>query len=328
MSHEPDDPRLREILSDAVADVTPHDRLGEIRRRTSHAPARPRRRWVLAVLGAGTATAAVVATGALVGRLGPTDGDRSDRTPAASTAPSETQAAAIYYVGTTPLGARLFREFQGVPTTADTSTLALDALRRLEADAGPDDPDYRTLWPDGAFTDVTVGDDWISVEVTDAALAPPDESDQADAVLGVQQAVYTAEAAAGSSLPIAFEHDGAPVRTILGVDVDQLVARMPDVRAAVNISDPAERLVAEDTLTARGTVGPVADGMPGEVGWQLRGTDGGVVASGTATVGERSWDTGAIDVSGLAPGTYVLLVQVTSASDDLAAADTRTITVR
>jgi hypothetical protein len=242
--------------------------------------------------------------------------------------PPDTQAAALYFVGTTPAGTRLFREFQGVPTTADTSALALHALRRLEEDAGPDDPDYRTLWPDGAFTDVTVGDDWISVEVSGAALELPEQADRADAVLGVQQAVHTAEAAAGSSLPIAFELDGAPVRTILGVDVDQLVARMPGVRAPVNISDPTEGLVAGDTLTARGTVGPVADGEPGEVLWQLRGPGGGVAASGTATVDERSWDTGAIDVSGLAPGAYVLSARVSSDTDDLVASDTRTITVR
>ncbi|MFC5730743.1 MULTISPECIES: hypothetical protein [Nocardioides] len=327
MSHGPDEARLREILSDAVADVTPQDRLGEIRRRTSHA-SRPHRPWVLVVLGAGTATAAVVATGVLAGRVGLTEGDRADRTPAASPAPSDTQAAALYFVGATPAGARLFREFQGVPIAADDSALALDALQRLEADAGPDDPDYRTLWPDGAFTDVTVGDDWISVEVSAAALEPAADSGRADAVLGVQQAVYTAEAAAGSSLPIAFEHEDAPVRTILGVEVEQLVPRMPGLRAPVSISDPTEGLVADDALVARGTVGPVADRTPGEVSWELRGSDGAVVASGTAPVDERSWDTGAIDLSDLAPGRYVLSAQVTSDTDDLVAADTRTITVR
>lgn len=328
MSHELDDARLREILSEAVADVTPHDRLGEIRRRTSHAPVRPHRGWALVVLGAGTATAAVVAVGALAGRLGPIDGDRADRTPTASTAPSDTQAAAVYFVAATPTGARLFREFQSVPITADASALALDALQRLEADAGPDDPDYRTLWPDSAFTDVTVGDDWISIEVTDAALEPPDESDRADAVLGVQQAVYTAEAAAGSSLPVAFEHDGAPVRTILGVDVDRVVSRMPGVRAPVNISDPTEALAAGDALTARGTVAPIADRVPREISWQLRGPDGAIAASGTATVDERSWDTGAIDVSDLAPGVYTFSVGAASDAEDLVAGDTRTITVR
>lgn len=339
MSDDRDDARLRALLADAVDDVRPHDRLGEIRRATRRSPDpafRARRRWGLVVLGAGTATAAIVAAGAFAGRLGPLapeiTGD-ADRPAATATGSTMTRAAATYFVGDTPQGPRLFREFQAVARTEDRARLALRALQRLEVDAGAEDPDYRTTWPADSFADVTVGDDWISVEVTDAATAAPDDVAPADLALGVQQVVHTAQAAVESgSLPVAFVLDGRPAATLLGTAVKEVVPRSHTVVAAVSISDPAEGRVTGSTITSRGVVAPAGGALPAEVSWRLLDDAGETVASGTTAVDGRSWDTGPIDLAGVPAGRYVLSASVTlegpGGTPAATTTDTRTITVR
>lgn len=311
------DDDLRTLFKDAVADVAPQDRLGEIRRRTARASERRPRRWAFVVLGAGTATAAVVGAGALVGQLGPEGGDPAG-------APEEQRAAvAAYFIDDTPAGERLYREFQSVPASADPPTLALAALRLLEEDAGPQDPDYATVWPDDSFVQVTVDESAIVVTISAAAADAPAIS----TANGLQQAVFTAQAAIGSTLPVTFASEG---RTLRG-DVVRDRTRI----APVNISDPAEGHTVDDLLTLRGTIS-VTDGEAGRevtaVTWSLRTADGagegGVALSGAAPVTGGTWEETA-DIADLAPDIYVLTVSVgADTADDDAVTDTRTITVR
>lgn len=308
--HGPDDLALQRLLTDAVADVEPHDRLGEIRRRTAPAPRRTRQRWTLAVLGAGVATASVVGAVALAGELGlpgsddaPTaDGDRGQA------------AVAAYFVGTTPQGPRLFREFQAISRDDEETPLALAALRLLETDAGPTDPDYTTAWPDGSFTAVTVTDDLVEIRLAD-------DVEQLPAHPAVQQAVFTVQAALAGRLPVEF----TTARGTLDVDGVTQVRQDTSLLASVNITDPVEGHTVDDLLTARGVVSP-AGPAPRSVTWELRATDGtGTVAlSGSAPVQERAWET-TVGVADVPSGTYLLVATVTGGRPGT---DTRTLTVR
>lgn len=307
----PDDPALQRLLSDAVADVEPRDRLGEIRRRTAPASHRSRHRWTLAVLGAGVATACVVGAVALAGSLGLPGGDDD---PAANGDRGQA-AVAAYFVGQTGQGPRLFREFQAISADDEEAPLALAALRLLETDAGPTDPDYTTAWPDGSFTDVTVTDELIEVRLTDRV-------DPLPASPAPQQAVLTVQAALGQTLPVRFTTPGGT----LEVDGQAQVRRDNALLAPVNITDPVEGHTVDDLLTVRGVVGP-AGAAPSAVRWELRVPGGtSVVVSGSATVGDdRAWEETKA-VADVPSGTYELVAAVTTGGTT--EQDTRTLTVR
>ncbi|HVK27159.1 MAG TPA: hypothetical protein VM575_02375 [Nocardioides sp.] len=306
-----DDRTLQRLLSDAVADVDPHDRLGEIRRRTAPAPRRSRQRWTLAVLGAGVATASVVGAVALAGNLGLPGGDDD---PTANGDRGQA-AVAAYFVGRTSQGPRLFREFQAISDDDEQAPLALAALRLLETDAGPTDPDYTTAWPDGSFTDVSVTDELIEVRLADRVDPLPEDP-------AAQQAVLTVQAALGQTLPVRFT---TPEGT-LEVDGRAQVRRDNALLAPVNITDPVEGHTVDDLLTVRGVVSP-AGAAPPLVRWELRLPGGAsVLTSGSAAVGDdRAWEeTKAI--ADVPSGTYVLVATVTTGGTT--EQDTRTLTVR
>ncbi|WP_183099788.1 GerMN domain-containing protein [Nocardioides pelophilus] len=340
---EPGDDRMRALFHDAVADVAPRDGLAEVRRRTRARRTSSARRWAPVLVGAGAVAATVVAATFLVSGWGDDDRNPDDRPPVAgtSTAIPITSAAGIYYVADTDSGPRLFREFQAIGTTTDPAERVLLALERLTADVGPRDPDYRTLWPADSFAAVRVEDDRVIVELgTDAALQGSDGAGVGR--YGVQQAVYTAEAALGDALPVSFEWNGEPARQVLGLRVGAVVERdrSYDVTAPVNITDPAEDLAVEDgTLRANGTMATYVT----DVDWALL-QGGQVVRDGRAlavditgpdaraTLGAPGWEIDEVDISDLAPGDYVFVVSVTDVgqtSDQTADfSDTRTITVR
>lgn len=340
-SPDTDDERLRALLRDAVSDVEPRDGLGEVRRRT-RLRRTPSRRWAPILVGAGAVVATVVVASVVVSGLGDQPG-RSSRPPVAGTSQAgpTTAAAGLYFVSDTATGPRLFREFQAIGIAADPEQRILLALQRLTADSGPRDPDYRTSWPADSFVAVRLETDRIVVALGSPALR---SGDPALGRLGVQQAVYTAEAALGETLPVSFERDGQPVRRVLGLEVDSLVERDRSfaITAPVNITDPAEQLAVEDgVLRARGTMAAYVE----DVAWSLTPAGGGTaVREGTAepvdltgsdagaTLGAPGWQTGEIDLAGLAPGDYVFAVTVTDVgqtSDRPAEfGDTRTISVR
>ncbi|KRA29435.1 MULTISPECIES: hypothetical protein [unclassified Nocardioides] len=303
MNH--DDRDLRSLFEDAVSDVVPGDRLGEIRRATAKSASRKPNRWAL-VLAAGTATAAVVGAGALVGQLGPDDN------PPASDPDDTTRAVAAYFLGETPSGDRLFREFQSVDGADGAAALALEAVRLLESDAGATDPDYNTVWPAGAFLDVALSDDGIQLTISDEASNDP----AVTSVDGLQQAVFTAQAAVGETLPVSFAAGGRTIRD----DVQRDTALL----TPVNISDPVEGHSVSGDLTLRGTARSAKDNFD-NVSWSLAAADGEVALSGLAPVTGTAWET-TTDIADLAPGRYVLTVS--AATDNGTATDTRTVTVR
>ena len=310
----PEERSLQALLQEAAAHVEPADRLGELRRRTMSGRRSAPRRWLPIVGMAGAATAVVVGASVVIGNLGlPQEAPAAQRPQTGVAAP--TVPVPVYYLADTNDGTRLFREFTKVPSSPDDAVSS--ALSRLTADVGPDDPDYRTAWPKGAFAGAEVVSDRIRIDLTAAGITKPAGVSSANAELGIQQAVYTAEAALGASLPVEFQYDGAPATTVLGEKVPSPVERdrRYAVTAPINISDPAEGISASKVLNARG----IAAASVTAIRWRLVSLDDGDAAlrGRTSAIGPPdstdstaipTWETGAIDISSLPAGTYEFIV--------------------
>jgi hypothetical protein len=298
---------LDSLFHDAVSDVEPAHRLPAIQARTRR---RSRRGWYVA--GAAAVAVAAVVLGLAV----------LPRDPAPAPAPaapveaplSAANAVAVYYVGDTPYGPRLYREWHRIP---DGASMIGGAMLPMVA---PLDPDYRTLWDTGGdrapYTTVDVGDDVTRIEIVDRALLdrPAGVSDE-EARLALQAVVYSASAEAGHDMAIEFLLDGKPADRVLGVPLDGPVTRLPqlDVLATVSISNPGQNRVVSGVFSADGR----ASSFEGSVPWTLTSRESGeVVRRGTAQGSMEDhltpWSTGPIDVSDLAPGAYVF----TASTDD------------
>lgn len=322
MTHTDPDEQLRELLTDAVSDIEPGHRLSEIRARTAQ-PQR-RSRWSVAG-GAVLATAAAVATFAVLTDLGGTpDNDEVVQEP-------ETRAAPAYFVGDTPDGQKLFREFIAIDAGLPALEASLTALER-----GPDDPDYTTLWEPDSFADATMDGEVIVIDLADEALIerPPGMSAK-QAELAVWQVIYSAQAALGGGRkPVQFRLNGNPTNEVYGEELgDEPVGNRPrfDLRALVSISDPTERQVVSGTFRARG----VGSSFEGTVPLEIRDADGAIVLETYANTegwgpNLAEWKT-EIDVSGLEPGTYLFVASTSDPSGGAegagATSDTRTIVV-
>jgi hypothetical protein len=314
------DRQLGDLLRGAVAGIEPDDRLGELRARVSRPP---RRRAALAALaGAALAGGAAVAAVAVAGpQLFGTDDDPAeppvasapaDTTDDSEAAPSEppaaTRAVAGYYLGDTPAGVRLFREFRSVESADDGPEASVRLLT-----TAPADPDYRTQWPDGAFAGAEVAEDRITVELADTSLEErPGSMTEEEARASVQQVVYTLQAYAQERLPVEFTTADGPVDQVLGTaSVEPQTAATPlDVLSHVNLSAPDEGQAVSGRLSVEG----VASSFEANVPWELQDASGQVVEEGFFTaagwMGERLFPFGeVVDLSAVEPGTYTLVVR-------------------
>lgn len=288
---------ISELLHDAVEEIEPAERLGAIRDRAATEPRHAARPWWYAAGGVVLATAAAVTAFAVIG--GDDGGHEQDDV----ATPTGTQLVAAYFLGDTPRGVRLFREFDEVPA-GDPLQAALDRIERPAAD-----PDYRTPWTTTSFGEVMVMDGVIHVQVDDAELG--DE-------LAVQQVVYTLQAAAQERLPVQVG--------------DTTYAAQPqnDVLSLVSISDPAEGEAYQGFMIARGR----ANSFEATVPWEIR-DEGGTVVERGSTMAEGAyerlypWEV-RIDLSDLPLGFYTFEVRTDSGSTEGPGpdTDTRTIIVR
>ena len=238
----------------------------------------------------------------------------------------ETKAVAVYYVGDTPQGPRLYREFHKVDA-GDPATGAVAALTST-----PSDPDYRTLFPSGTVDRVDIGSDAITVDVPESWTTPADGMTDAQARLAGQQLVYTVQAAAQSRLPVHVEHAGAPA-DLFGLGGELGNEPENDVKALVNVTSPEEGATVSGSFTASG----VSNSPEATTPWEVHkgGADGPVVAEGYATADGwmdklYPWQT-AVDVSRLPAGDYTFVVRTDDPSDGEGAGptvDTKSITVR
>jgi hypothetical protein len=315
---------LTTLLREAVEDVEPTDRRAELRERV--AVSSRSRRFRYAITG-GLLAAAVVVTGVAVAVQ--QSGDHETPPAGSKRAVDRTHerrpAYALYYVGETPHGPRLYREFRTGPGPETTPAAAVSMLQ-----AAPDDPDYTSYWSEGQLLGAVVVDGVIQVDVDpDAIAAPLDE-------LALQQVIYTVQGAAGDALlPVQFVHDGNPVAEVGGLPTGEPLSSAPqlDVLALASISDPSDRRVVEDSFSANGR----ASSYEGNVPWQLKAPDGAVVREGTAQAfGWEDhlypWATGPIDVSDLDPGDYTFVVTTDGPSGGAEGpgptVDTRTVIVK
>lgn len=315
MNTSADDQReqdLRDLMDDAVADVDPTDRLGEIRRRT----AGRRRRSVLAVGGSIVAVAACVTAIAVVATQG---SDRADPPPA-TTGPQGATAEVFYVTDSARDGAKLISEPH--PVAADTEAALLTAVQEE-----PEDPDYRTLWTEGLSLAADQPATGVAIDVDEALSAAPDDVDPATSRLALQQLAFTLLPADDPQAVLTFDTD-----TVLGVDVSDGVARgdEKELRAIVDIDQPAQGAEVSGSFVANGR-GYVFEAT---VIWRIEDATGAVVQESFTNTADSStpsdWQTGPIDVSDLPAGDYTFVAtwdDVTGGEGGPAFEDTRSITV-
>lgn len=249
--------------------------------------------------------------------------------PASSDSPQPSTSVPVYLVGDSPAGPRLYRSSASVPKAAP-----LDGAVQFLMHGTPKDPDYRSSYQAGAFGDVSYDKTkGFTVVLTDTSLEQAGSLSKKDAMIAVQQLVYTLEAAEGTTnAPVRIIADGAPVRlfglnTVDGLEpVDEL-----DVLNLVNVLSPEQGTEVSDAFTANG----LASSAEATVPWTLTDHSGKVVKKGFATAAGwvdklYPWKA-TVDVSGLAPGSYTF----TASTDDPSggtegkgpSTDTKTITV-
>jgi len=311
---------LSTLLHDAVSDVEPTDRLAEIRAAVGPKPRR------LGWYAAGGVVLAVAATVTAFAIVASPDNQKADDNGPANPEPTTgltdstgLTPVPVYFVGDTPMGPRLYREFQ--PKRESGVEVAAQAMTR-----SPYDPDYRTFWPEDAFASVEVRNDVIDVTLAYSWLHDrPNGMTEEQAELAVQQLVYTVQGAQGARLPVQLRFGDNPIDTVYGVPTSEPITNAPqlDVLSLVSISDPVEGLQVRDSFIAHGA----ASSFEGNVPWELRAGDGTVVRSGQTTAGMDThliaWETEPIDVSDLDPGRYTFV----ATTDDGKFTDTRTVVV-
>lgn len=344
-----DELRLRRLLDDTVSTIEPDDRLDQIRNRTKVTQMSTRRSWVFGAGGAALATAAVITAVAMIGNpleqagpnqpLGTPSVTATGATDPATPSPSETttppvagEAIPVYYVGDTPRGPRLYREFQQNVTGNDPVTAAVATA----VGGDPLDPDYTTLWPaDAEVTSVEATKDMITIDLSGNLHDRPAGMTQAEASLSLNQLIYTAQAAYGEGrVPVQFLLDGGHTDQLLGEPASEALAEGTwyETLAMVNLTDPSEGTTVSGTLHVTG----LASTFEANVPWQL--LQGSTVVEQNFFMASQGGDMiklypfeGDIDLSALAPGTYTLRVQQDDPSGGAEGAgpmsDTRTIVV-
>ena len=213
-------------------------------------------------------------------------------------------AAPIYFVGDTPQGPRLFREFQQV----EADNPADEALAILSGGAA-DDPDYGSLLPGGQLR-LAAYDELASVTVPEEARDRPGDMSSKDVKLAVQQVVYTVQGVLQKRIPVGFVTEDGDSTTFLGLSTPTggfQAAAQNNVLALVNVTQPQENSEPGATFMASG----VANSFEATVPWQVLDANGNKVLDGFATAegwGDHlyPWES-EVDASGLAPGTYTFV---------------------
>ena len=271
------------------------------------------------------------------GNNAPTEETQEGVAPAPSTVTSASGLAStgsgevtvpVYFVGSTPQGKRLFREFQRV-SGDDPLLAAADAMTAGDAA----DPDYRTLYPGGSFASITEESGTIVAEVQDDGwnTRAPGMS-RREAKLAAQQLVYTVQGVAQSRLPVRVEAGGESV-PLFGIDTaGGLRNAAPDkVLAYVNVTTPEQGAnVGSTSFVASG----VANSFEANVPWEIRDSGGAVVKRGFAMAdgwGDKlyPWRT-KVNVSQLPAGDYTFVAMTDDPSGGEGAGptqDTKDITI-
>jgi hypothetical protein len=332
------DEQIRDLLEDAVRDVSPRDRLDAIRARTRRRPGH--RAWWWASAGTVVATAAGIAVAAILisGPRTPSDrtaaaGGTGGSQPSASAGsrtstpvpPGTPTAVPVYFVGDTSHGPRLFRELHHAPS----GDHALDQAEQDAVSGSADDADYGSPWPSGTTLQrAQLSDGVLSVDLSGPVSNRPAGMSAATARLALQQLVYTAQGVVQDRLPVTFLVDGQPASTLLGVPVSRPVGQGPaeDVLAQVWVTSPTDGAGVDSPFRVEG----VAAAFEANVQWELE-QSGRVVQRGFATAAQCCTMSPYSFTVDAAPGTYTLVVHDEDPSGGEGPApwqDTKEITVR
>jgi hypothetical protein len=299
---DPDDPialRLRETLHREADMVRPSDdgyerittRLD--REGRDDRPGRPS--WVAWVVGVAAAVVVGTVAGVLVIDGADDDGDpvaTSSPTPSTSSTPppssssepttsapstttatgGELDAVPVYWVGDSKVDSWLYREFQTVPDVGGELKSAVQ--QAMSGD--PLDPDYRTAWSEPSSLEVTRDGDAITVDVSADAFANGQVGSK-EALLAVQQVVWTATAAAGSPGPVTILVDGGPSDAWGAVALGEPMTRDVALQPGIWLDTPNEGAeVPAGTVTVSG----VSRAFEGTIQWEVVDTAGTVVQDG------------------------------------------------
>jgi hypothetical protein len=256
----------------------------------------------------------------------------TDPTPTETGGTGEPVAVPAYFVGDTPLGQRLFREFRNVPADSPDGPPVDQALALLTSGDALD-PDYSTLLPTGTLTVAGQGTT-IDVALPDASWAQaPAGTTPEQAALAVQQVVHTVQGALQQQLPVTFTLDGAasPVLGLTAPEGGFVPGEFTDEMALVNVTAPAEG----DTVSGSFTASGVASSFEGTVPWELRDASGTAVVKGSAQADGwldalYPWES-TVDLTGVSPGTYTFVAMTDDPSGGEGGGpteDTRTVTVQ
>ena len=363
-----DDARLRALLEDAVADVDPPPALHHIQNRTNAkvTTMSSKRPWIFAALGAVAATAATLVAVTVVANddpaqtagpagsesASPTSEDSATAEPTETSEPTPSEDSTsdpsqppagkpvslpVYYVGETPAGTRLFREFHRETVQDDDVVIAAAALElAIRGSSGSVlvDPDYRSDWPAdtqlvGVSVDGTAADDVVWIDLSGDGLRDrPAGMTQEQAEMAVQQLVHTAQAVLQQRHPVQLTIDGERTDAVLGVPTSEpLAAADPmQVQAPVWVISPQDGETVGTTFTVEGR----GAFFEANVSWQLL-QGGEVVDEGFATAAEgMTLSPYSFEVTA-EPGDYVLRVydaDMSGGEGKGEAEDTKQITVQ
>jgi hypothetical protein len=356
----PEDAALRALLEDAVSDVEPEPALHEIQNRTSQkvVPMSSKRPWMYAVVGAVVATAATVLAVTVIADDDPARTSGPAGSPSASSAPGDPSATSepstppsdgpsdqpsegvaqpttsvpVYYVGDTPAGTRLFREFHQLAGSPNPAHEVESALKEAVRDSALD-PDYRSDWPEGTgIAGVTVdgssSSGAVTVNLVGAGLHDrPEGLSEEQAQMAVEQLVYTAQAVLQERRPVQLLLDDHQTDTVLGVPTSEPLAEGDpmSVQGTVWVISPQDGDTVGTTFTVEGR----GAFFEATVSWQLLQGDK-VVKHGFATAAEGMTLSPYSFKVTAKPGDYVLRVyeaDMSGGEGNGEAEDTKQITV-
>ncbi|CAN5221960.1 hypothetical protein BH09ACT12_BH09ACT12_08460 [soil metagenome] len=239
---------------------------------------------------------------------------------------ADTVAAPIYFVGDSPTGPRLYREFRQVE-----SDNPLEEAAALLVAGDTLDPDYYTLLPSLDIASIETTDGAIVVTLGGDSPTADKATSRSDAKLAVQSLVYTLQGTAQTRDPVMVRQGDQPV-ALLGQPTDTGVeaADQLTVLSLVSVTTPESDAQVSGTITASG----VASSFEANVVWEIRDDSDAVVLDGFATAEGfmdklYPWET-EIDLASLAPGDYTFAALTDDASGGEgpgAYEDTKAITV-
>jgi hypothetical protein len=345
------DDQLRRLLSEAVSDIEPRDRIDELRASVHPSPhvvpmSRPRSWYAATGIVATAAVIGVIAyltsvVGDKATDLGPATGGGTalpsviatdTAAPQASQDPSKPRFRPVYYLGHSPRGAVLYRQGTPFATALTPLQAAISGLA-----ARPYDPDYRSAWSPGWLVSAELSDGVIRVELGSAPMSRPARMSARTAYEVVQSAVYTLQAATHSHAKVLFLRSGNVAPMVLGVPTDQPVGpgRASDVLSRMTITEPAVdgRRIPTGRMVVKGT-----DSQPlGTLVLRLVRTTSSGEKTVRTKVGMSSASSDAnglyrwrvvLDTSTLPPGQYTVVARNDGRGAHGSDTDTRVVVLR